>query len=187
MTARQVATVALAVLALGACRKKQQPPAAGPLTTTDADAARRERERALADSIAEANARRERERRLLETTERARDLLLEPVYFEFDSETLSAEAEDRLRTKAEVLRANPEMRIRVEGHADERGSTEYNLALGQRRAESIRSYLANYGISPDRITVLSYGEERPADEGGDEAALARNRRAEFVLTSGGAR
>nr|MDQ3308926.1 OmpA family protein [Gemmatimonadota bacterium] len=75
----------------------------------------------------------------------------------------------------------------IEGHTDERGSTEYNLALGQRRAEAVRTFLVNYGIPAARLAVISFGEERPAEEGGDEASLARNRRAEFVVTAGGAR
>ncbi|HLL81461.1 MAG TPA: OmpA family protein, partial [Longimicrobium sp.] len=89
-----------------------------------------------------------------------------------------------LRAKAEILRANPTVRIRVEGHADQRGSTEYNLALGQRRAEAVRAWLGAYGIDAGRVSTLSYGKERPLDDGSDEGALARNRRAEFAITGG---
>lgn len=190
MTARQIATFSLVLLAAGACRKRQAPPVAGP-TVAAADtaaeaAARRARERAEADSIAAANARRERTRRAEEELARSRALLSDPVYFEFDSEVLSAAAEEQLRAKADALRANPSVRIRVEGHADARGSTEYNLALGQRRAEAVRAFFTAYGISPDRVEVISFGEERPAEEGEDESSLARNRRAEFVVTTGDA-
>lgn len=188
MTVRQFAILLLAVFALGACRKRQ--PAATPATagTSAEEMARREREaRARADSIAAADAARARERTVREAELRATDALQEPVYFEYDSDALSAEAEDQLRAKAEVLRANPGMRLRIEGHTDERGSTEYNLALGQRRAEAVRTFMVNYGIPAARLAVISFGEERPAEEGGDEGSLARNRRAEFVVTPGGAR
>jgi peptidoglycan-associated lipoprotein len=106
------------------------------------------------------------------------------VFFEYDSDQLTGEAEARLRTKAAIMRANPAVRIRVEGHADERGSTEYNLALGQRRSETVRSFLAGYGIDAGRVGTLSYGKERPMVEGTGEAVWARNRRAEFVVTGG---
>ena len=76
------------------------------------------------------------------------------------------------------------VRLRIEGHADQRGSTEYNLALGQRRAEAVRAFLANYGIDPDRFTTVSYGKERPLVEGEDEEAWSRNRRAEFGIIGG---
>ncbi|HET7230660.1 MAG TPA: OmpA family protein, partial [Longimicrobium sp.] len=87
-------------------------------------------------------------------------------------------------TKAIVLRSNPGVRIRIEGHADQRGSTEYNLALGQRRAEAVRAYLVNLGIDGSRLATTSYGKERPLVEGDDEDAWARNRRAEFSVTGG---
>ena len=191
MTVRQIATLSLVTLALGACRKRQAPPAGGtPVAAADTAAeaaARRARERAEADSLAAANARRDRVRRAEEELARSRALLSDPVYFQFDSETLTPEAEDQLRAKADVLRANPSVRITVEGHADSRGSTEYNLALGQRRAEAVRAYFASYGIPADRVAVISYGEERPAAEGEDETSLARNRRAEFVVSGGDVR
>lgn len=185
MRLRQVAVLSLAVLAFGACKKKEAPVAApAPATTDDAAA----RERARADSIAAADrARREaeeRERARAAEVARARETLTDVVYFEYDSEALTSEAENRLRTKAAILRANPGVQIRIAGHADERGSTEYNLALGQRRAESIRTFLTGYGIEEGRIATISYGEEMPAVEGTDESAWARNRRAEFEMTAG---
>ncbi len=189
MTLRQSAILLLAVFSLGACRKRQT--AAAPTTTGATSAeemARREREaRARADSIAAADAARARERTSRESELRAAESLQEPIYFEYDSDALTAEAEDRLRAKAEILRGNPGMQLRIEGHTDERGSTEYNLALGQRRAEAVRTFLVNYGIPAARLAVISFGEERPAEDGGDEASMARNRRAEFVVTAGGAR
>ena len=90
------------------------------------------------------------------------------------------EAREELNQKAEVLRQYPDIRVRIEGHCDERGTVEYNLALGERRAEAARSYLIDLGIDPDRLTTVSYGEERPAVEGQNEAAWSQNRRDEFV-------
>ncbi len=105
----------------------------------------------------------------------------ERIYFAFDDATLTAEAQRILRRKADYLRRNPGVGLRIEGHCDERGTSEYNLALGDRRAESVKSFLAGLGIDPSRLSTISYGEERPLDPGGDEAAWARNRRAEFQL------
>jgi peptidoglycan-associated lipoprotein len=148
--------------------------------------------RARADSIAAAElARRqaaEREERdareLRAAAARAQEVLANVVYFEYDSEQLNSEAEDRLRTKASIMRANPSLEIRVEGHADERGSTEYNLALGQRRAESVRAFMTGFGVNDNRISTISYGKERPAVEGSSESAYERNRRAEFAIVAG---
>ncbi|GFO53029.1 peptidoglycan-associated lipoprotein [Geomonas sp. Red276] len=106
---------------------------------------------------------------------------LKTVYFAFDSSDLSAETRDALSKNAEILNKNPGMKIRIEGNCDERGSDEYNMALGERRAKSAKDYLVNLGIAPDRITVISYGEEKPVDQGHDEAAWAKNRRDDFVI------
>jgi len=103
------------------------------------------------------------------------------VYFEFDSYTLSPEAERTLDAKAAYLRENPRARVLIEGHADERGTDEYNLALGERRAMAAKSYLCAAGIDSGRINTISYGEERPVDPAQNEEAWAKNRRDEFVL------
>jgi peptidoglycan-associated lipoprotein len=84
-----------------------------------------------------------------------------------------------------VLRANPEVRLRIEGHADERGSIEYNLALGQRRAEAARDWLVGFGIAPNRFETVSWGEDRPLVRASNEEAWAMNRRAEFRIIAGG--
>lgn len=105
----------------------------------------------------------------------------ERIYFGFDDATLTAEAQRILRRKAEYLRRNPGLGLRIEGHCDERGTFEYNLALGDRRAESVKSFLVGLGIGPGRLSTISYGEERPLDSAGNEAAWALNRRAEFQL------
>jgi len=106
-------------------------------------------------------------------------LKLEKVYFDFDAYTLTPLAREVLARNAEWLRNNPEARLTIEGHCDERGSDEYNLALGQRRADAAKSYLVGLGIAADRLTSISYGEERPAVVGSDESAWSQNRRAEF--------
>jgi peptidoglycan-associated lipoprotein len=105
----------------------------------------------------------------------------EDIYFDFDSAQLLPQGQEILRRKAQWLRSHPGASVIIEGHTDERGTVEYNLALGDRRAESAKAFLVELGISPDRISTISYGEERPADPGHDEAAWAKNRRAQFVL------
>jgi peptidoglycan-associated lipoprotein len=112
--------------------------------------------------------------------ERALATIGEPIYFDFDRSDLRPEAREVLNQKAEMLRRYPDIRVRIEGHCDERGTVEYNLALGERRAEAARRYLIDLGIDPDRMTTVSYGEERPAVEGSNEAAWSQNRRDEFV-------
>jgi peptidoglycan-associated lipoprotein len=103
------------------------------------------------------------------------------VFFEYDSAVLTSDAQDLLKVKAKWLQANPDARVLVEGHCDERGSNEYNLALGDRRAESVKTFLVNMGVSAYRLSTVSYGEEKPVDAGKTEAAYARNRRAHFML------
>jgi peptidoglycan-associated lipoprotein len=103
------------------------------------------------------------------------------VNFDFDKSDLTPEGRAILADNARKLEQNPEVFIRLEGHCDERGTVEYNLALGERRARSVRDYLVNFGISPGRMTVISYGKERPVDPGQNESAWAKNRRAEFVI------
>jgi peptidoglycan-associated lipoprotein len=107
-------------------------------------------------------------------------LKLEQVFFEFDAYTLTPEAQQILARNAEWLRQNPTARLKIEGHCDERGADEYNLALGQRRADAVRDYLVSLGVAAERLTGLSYGEERPAVAGSDESAWSQNRRAEFL-------
>ena len=105
----------------------------------------------------------------------------ESIHFDFDKSELKPEARAILVKKAEWLRNNPEFSVRVEGHCDERGTNEYNLALGERRANSAWKFLNALGISGSRMTTISYGEERPADPRHNEAAWSKNRRDEFKL------
>ena len=106
---------------------------------------------------------------------------LETVYFDFDKALVKKEAKEILETNAQWLKDNPYEWVRIEGHCDERGTEEYNIALGERRAESVRKYYIAMGIDSSRIATLSWGEEKPADPRNNEAAWSRNRRAETLL------
>src|SRR5215510_9849039 len=108
---------------------------------------------------------------------------LRPVFFELDSSDLSSEGQRILDGNAAVLKQHGTWTITVEGHCDERGSAEYNLALGERRALSARAYLISLGVPADRLRTVSYGKEFPFDPGHDEPAYAKNRRAHFVITA----
>lgn len=106
---------------------------------------------------------------------------LEKIYFDFDSSTLSETARQTLSRNFDVLKQNPQLKIRVEGHCDERGSDSYNLALGERRARTASHYLSTLGVSDQRLSIISYGEEKPDVSGHDEASWAKNRRDEFII------
>lgn len=105
------------------------------------------------------------------------------VYFAFDDYTLNSDAQGRLTGLADHLKQGQTTVVQIEGHCDERGSIEYNLALGERRAQSVKNYLSQLGVDAGRLSTISYGEEKPAVEGHDEAAWAKNRRAEFTLST----
>lgn len=106
---------------------------------------------------------------------------LGPVYFDYDSANLRGDAQEALDGHAAFLRANRKLRVQIEGHCDERGTLEYNLALGERRAQTVRKYLVGKGISSDQLYTISYGEEKPAAMGHEESAWRWNRRAEFQI------
>ena len=108
-------------------------------------------------------------------------VMQEDLYFDFDKSTLTPAAQDNLLRKAEWLRENTDATVTIEGHCDERGTNEYNLALGDRRAESAKAFLVDLGIDPARLTTISYGEERPVDPRNTEEAWAKNRRDHFVV------
>ncbi|NNK61798.1 MAG: OmpA family protein [Gemmatimonadetes bacterium] len=131
----------------------------------------------------EAAARRAEEARQRAIRE-ARETLMEMVNFAYDESEIEAEAAGILRAKVAILRASPQVQLRIEGHADERGSTEYNLALGNRRAESVRQFLTGFGLAENRFAIVSFGESRPMVQASNEQAWAQNRRAEFVITAG---
>jgi peptidoglycan-associated lipoprotein len=112
-----------------------------------------------------------------------KEQFLKPVFFGLDSDEVDAAGQAVLVTNAQVLKSHPAVTITIEGHADERGTPEYNLALGERRALSAKNYLVSLGIGADRIKIVSYGKEFPFDPGHDEAAFIKNRRAHFVITA----
>ena len=112
-----------------------------------------------------------------------RDSPFQPVFFGLDSSELDDDGRRVAQANAELLKKYPTWVITVEGHADERGTPEYNLALGERRAVAVKTYLVSLGISPDRIRTVSYGKEFPFDPGHNEQAWAKNRRGHFVITS----
>ena len=105
---------------------------------------------------------------------------LNTIFFEYDQARLSESAKSTLKGNADWIRANPNVTIQIEGHTDSRGSTEYNLSLGERRAKSVRQYLEGLGVESRRLTIISYGEEKPLAQGDNESAWSKNRRANFV-------
>lgn len=108
---------------------------------------------------------------------------LDKIYFNFDSYTLSEQARKTLAGNADFLQKNGGAKLRIEGNCDERGSAEYNIALGEKRAKSAMKYLATMGVPETRLATISYGKEQPADSGHDEAAWAKNRRDDFIILS----
>lgn len=197
-------TTRLALLALlaatAACGAKPAPeqplPQTQPTTpTVNADSARAaqeaaERARRTADSLAAAqrdSAARAAAAAANAATAAARAeaerMFADQIHFDYDKSDIRPDDQGILDWKARLLLANPAMTIRISGHADERGSDEYNLALSNRRAGAAKRYLVNKGIAESRITTDAYGEERPLDTGSTEEAWARNRRDEFVITA----
>jgi peptidoglycan-associated lipoprotein len=119
----------------------------------------------------------------IDTDEINRRAVLAPVFFAYDSDAIDEAGQKVLNANADLLKKYPTWAITIEGHSDERGTAEYNLALGERRALSAKSYLLSLGISADRIRTVSYGKEFPFDPGKTEAAYANNRRGHFVVTA----
>jgi peptidoglycan-associated lipoprotein len=110
------------------------------------------------------------------------DLSFRNINFDYDKYDLTLEAREILANHARLLKENPEIKIKIEGHCDERGTIEYNLALGENRAYAVKNYLVNYGIDAYRLSTISYGKERPLDTRATPEALAKNRRAAFVIS-----
>jgi peptidoglycan-associated lipoprotein len=178
-----------------ACAKKQikQEPATVTATVDDGAARRvaeeEARKRAAVEEEARKRAKAEEEARRRADAEAAQKLLQdqinafesEKIYFDFDKADLKPAARTTLEKKARFLQSNSSYSVNIEGHCDERGTNEYNLALGERRADAAKKYLTSLGISADRITTISYGEERPVASGHNEAAWSQNRRDEFKL------
>jgi len=108
---------------------------------------------------------------------------LQTVFFAFDSSNIDGSTKETMKSNADFLKANANVDIQVEGHCDERGGRQYNLALGERRAKAVRDYLVAMGVESKRISTISYGNERTMAEGHDESAWSKNRRANFVVTA----
>jgi peptidoglycan-associated lipoprotein len=159
----------------------QGPAAAGP-NQDSIDAARRDsiaRAQRLADSL------RAEQDRLAAALAAARNTITQLIYFDYNKADLTDQDKATLDAKIPVLNANPSIRIRVAGNCDARGSDEYNLALGQRRASAAKRYLVDHGVDAARIDVISYGKERPVAQGDNEQAYAQNRNDQFEITAGG--
>ncbi len=105
---------------------------------------------------------------------------LETIYFDYDRSTLSSEAKKTIAANVQWLKANSKVNMQVEGHCDARGSIEYNLSLGERRAQAVKAYMVSLGIPSSRLSIISYGKEKPIASGDSESAYAKNRRANFV-------
>ncbi len=149
---------------------------------TDAErAARLEAERAARLEEERLNAQQLEDQRQAQIVEAKSRFLNQNILFDFDSAELTGEAKDLLREKADWLQENPSETVMIEGHCDERGTTVYNLALGERRANAARNYLVDLGVSARRLGTVSYGEEKPLDPSPTEAAYRINRRAQFVI------
>lgn len=194
---RCTVSLGLSALLLAACHHAP-PPVVTPPAGPNADSARMARERA--DSIARAEelrreaaasaqARADSARRAAEAAalaaQRAQQAITAPIHFEYDrSEILDADR-SVMDQKSTVLTANHPLHLRIEGNTDERGSDEYNLALGMRRASAARRYLIEHGVDSTQLAVTSNGEEHPVCQGHDESCWSQNRRDEFVITAGG--
>jgi peptidoglycan-associated lipoprotein len=184
-----VVTALAATLLLGACRK-DPPPAPAPTGPTAEELAQRRADSIAAVRAEEARRRAEEEaaRAAAEAARRAmeaaRNTLTAKVFFDYDMSEIRADAQAVLRQKVEILRNSPAVQLRVAGHADERGSNEYNLALGNRRAQAVVDFFTSVGLDAGRFTIISFGEEQPAATGSNESAWSQNRRAEFSITAG---
>ena len=181
----------LALTSTAACRRNRPAPVVQPAPATDDAAAERARREAAEREVEARRRAGEEEARLRaerEAAERARaaarSTLETTIYFAYDRSDLEAEARELLEAKLPILQANPGIRIRIAGHTDERGSDEYNLALGQRRAAAAKRYFTERGVEASRIEIVSFGEERPTCSASEESCWSRNRRDDFTITVG---
>jgi peptidoglycan-associated lipoprotein len=186
----------VSVAMVDACHKKPAPEPV-PVTTTTAGpnqdsirAAEAARARAEAEALAKRRAdsiaaAADAARAAAAAAGDLKNALEAMVHFDFDQSELRPEDRAILDAKVPILQANPNVTLRIAGYTDERGSDEYNLALGQRRAATVKRYLIDHGIADARMETVSYGEEHPIAQGSDESAWSQNRRAEFTITAGG--
>jgi len=175
-------TVAIALVIAGCGGTPEAVPEPEPqvVDTRDEDAERAAREAEEARRLAAEEARRREAER-----NRVVSIINERVFFDFDRSDIRSDMESVLQRKVSVLREYPGIVLRIEGNCDERGSNEYNLALGQRRAEAVRRYLLSYGLEAGRFTTISYGEERPLVRASNEDAWTQNRRDDFAIADYG--
>ena len=182
-----VVTALAAVLFVGAC-SKDPPPTPEPTGPSQAELDSIEAARLAAEAAAAEAARLEAERlaeeALRAAVAEARTTLSERVFFDLDMAEIRPDAERVLTAKLGILRASPNVVLRIEGHCDERGSNEYNDALGNRRAQAVVDFFTNFGLDASRFAIVSFGEDRPLASQSNEDAWAQNRRAEFIITAG---
>ena len=186
---RLVLAAIATVLVAAACTPKPPPETPAPTgpTAEELERMRQDSIRLVEEAAAAERARQEEMARQerARAAEAARQALRETVYFDYDESVIRSDTEQRLRAKLDILRSNPGVQLLMEGHADERGTSEYNIALGNERAESVIQFFAGFGLDGNRFSSVSYGEERPVAQGSSEASWAQNRRVEFVITAGG--
>ncbi len=186
---RRFLGILAAALVLNACGSEPPPEVAPEPTGPSAEELEGMRQDSIAAARAAEEAKRQAEmeaaaREAAARAEATRNTLREAVYFDYDAATVTSAAETKLRAKLSILREHPQVYLRMEGHADERGTSEYNIALGNERAEAVIQFLTGFGLDSGRFTTVSYGEERPAQQGSTEDAWAMNRRVEFVIVAG---
>ncbi|HPK52941.1 MAG TPA: peptidoglycan-associated lipoprotein Pal [Smithellaceae bacterium] len=167
-----------AVVKEGASQEQLAADQAAKDAAAKAEAERLARERAER----EAAARRAKEQAVKVEPAAATEDAVKDIYFDFDKSNIRPDAREILKANADYFLKNSNAKIVVEGHCDERGTAEYNMALGQRRAQEAKKYLVNLGVQEAKMKTISYGKERPVDQGHDEQAWAKNRRAHFVVT-----
>ena len=184
----QAAALALGAVVVGACHHAQAVVASQPTpvtTQTQTVVRQSSDDSARRDSIMRADSLRRAADAARAAAEAARQTIVAPVHFDFDRSDIRSDDQGLLDQKAQILSANRAMELRIEGNADERGSDEYNLALGMRRAAASRKYLVEHGVDSNRLTTVSNGEEKPVCRDHAESCWSQNRRDDFVITAGG--
>ena len=174
----------VALLALGACKRKPPEVQPQPTPTTPVSNPAPTPPAPACDAACEAENRRRAEEAANAAARSLREALTATIYFDYDASEITTDSRVKLDAKVPVMSQNGTVRIRIAGHTDSRGSDEYNLALGQRRAAAAKRYLTDRGIDGSRIEIVSFGEERPVCTEEDESCFSRNRRDEFEITAG---
>lgn len=176
-----LAFVCSAFLIMASCAKKQVGVSGGVQPTAKAKAVDTKAAKKAADDYAKREKARQAKLKALQDAQIVADFETQKIFFDFDKSDLKPEAKATLKNKAAWLSDHAAYVVRIEGHCDERGTAEYNLALGEKRANAAKKFLMALGVSEHRMSGISYGEEKPADPGHNDAAWAKNRRDEFSL------